>query len=315
MGVMQMAMQAINAINRKIKDTEKEIANLQESKDETSAITQFMLSELRRKLKDLSEQRKHILAAQEKETISLRMYGETIEYGKISNRILVSVLGGFQALLDSIATVSDGSRGMRGKFKTNAQRATDFKIVSMYPGSFGVVLEKECQQMELTSNSNQTENIICDLFDILENSTDAEKLVRYISPFGKRTINHYREWLKNIGIDGINLEMNWTDNSAGIRKINIVHDRVEDVICTLDSIEDIVNEEVEENGILTGINIRQNTFEMKCDEGIIKGTSKMETLIQISSDIGKEIRACLVKSTLQSQNFVSNTTWYLKGIK
>ena len=61
--------------------------------------------------------------------------------------------------------------------------------------------------------------------------------------------------------------MNWTDNSAGIRKINIVHDRVEDVICTLDSIEDIVNEEVEENGILTGINIRQNTFEMKCDEG------------------------------------------------
>ena len=45
MGVMQMAMQAINAINRKIKDTEKEIANLQESKDETSAITQFMLSE------------------------------------------------------------------------------------------------------------------------------------------------------------------------------------------------------------------------------------------------------------------------------
>ena len=54
---------------------------------------------------------------------------------------------------------------------------------------------------------------------------------------------------------------------------------------------------------------------MKCDEGIIKGTSKMETLIQISSDIGKEIRACLVKSTLQSQNFVSKTTWYLKGIK
>ena len=108
-----MAMQAINAINRKIKDTEKEIANLQESKDETSAITQFMLSELRRKLKDLSEQRKHILAAQEKETISLRMYGETIENRKISNRILVSVLGGFQALLDSIATVSSAQYFLR----------------------------------------------------------------------------------------------------------------------------------------------------------------------------------------------------------
>lgn len=309
-----MAMEAINSINRKIKDTEKEINDLhQELRNGSSELTQFMISELKRRLESLLEQKKRILAAQAKETISLRMYGENVEYGKISNRILVSVLGGFQALIDSIATASDGAKGMRGKFKTSAQVTTDFKVTSVYPGSFGVVLEKDCQQMELAQNSTKTGNVIRDLFDILENSTDSEKLVNYISPYGKRTINHYREWLKSIKTDGINLEMNWIDDSAEVRKLDINHTKVQDVIYTLDSIEDVVNEEVEVKGVLTGINIRQNTFELKSEEGIIKGTSKMDTLIQISSSFGGEITAHLMKSTLQSKNFVSKVTWYLEN--
>ena len=309
-----MSMEAINSINRKINDTRAQIEFMTNACKEPSDIVRFSLEELNRRLEDLIEQRKEIYNAQAKETVKLRLYGESIESGKISNRILVSVLGGFQSILESIAVISVGSMSTRGKFSDSAKMITDFKVTGTFAGSFGIVLEKDCGQMELTRNSTKTGIVMQNLFDILENSGDSTQLINHICPYGKRTIKHYRKWLKGIKNEGVNLEMNWIDDSAEIRHLNINHTTVDDIIYTLDSIDDISNEEVKIKGILTGLNIRQNTFELKVEDTIIKGTSKLETLIKLSSMLGNEIQVLLIKSTLQSPNYVSKITWYLEDI-
>lgn len=309
-----MSMQAINSINRRIKDTEDQIKGITDAYEEPSEIAKFMLKELNRNLESLNVQREEIYKAQAKEKVSMRIYGESVEYGKISNRILLSVLGGFQSMVESIATFSGGAIATRGKITDTAKMITDFKITQMFAGSFGIVLEKDCGQLEITENATQTGVIMQDLFDILENSWDPNKLIEQISPYGKRTITHYREWLKALKDENINLEVDWTDESAEVHSLDIKHKTVSDIIFTLDSIENVSNEEVELIGILTGINIRKNTFELKCDKEIIKGTGKLETLIQMSFMIGQEIRTQLIKTISQGNGFVSRTTWHLEKV-
>ena len=309
-----MSMDAINSINRKIEETRFEIESIMESGDRLSDIAKFMLEETNRRLDKLNNEKTHILEAQAKEQLSLRLYGESVEHGKISNRILISVLSGFQEMIESIATFSEGSIATRGKFTDKAKIATDFKVTGVFAGSFGVTLEKDCQQMELTENSTETGAVVQNLFNILENSEDSEKLIFQILPYGNRTIAHYKKWLKELKTEGINIEMKWINDSAEMRCYDIQHKKIDNIIYILDSIENISNEEVMKKGILTGINIRQNTFELNTDEGIIKGTSKLETLIEASPMLGDELTVYLIKSSLQRQNFESKVTWYLEKI-
>lgn len=309
-----MSMQAISAINRKISDTENQVKLIQETGDPNSILTQLSISELERRLENLRNEKSKIYNAQAKETVSIRIYGDNVETGKISNRTLISVLSGFQSMIEGIASVIDGSLASRGKITDKARMLTDFKVTETFAGSFGIKLEKDFEQMEMVSNSSDTGQIVSEFFDILECGENPERLVYNISPFGKRTVVHYREWLNQIKENAINLEINWLDDSAEFRSLNIKYPHTDSIIFTLDSIEEIINEEVIAKGILTGLNIRQNTFELKTDEGIIKGNSLFETLVSISHMINQEITVKLIKSNSQLKSMVSKTSWYLVGL-
>lgn len=309
-----MSFEAISSINRKIADTQSQLSFIEKSNEPGSIISQFAKEEMTRRLEALYETQNQILKAQAKETVSIRMYGDSIEYGKVSNRILISVLGGFQSMLDSIATVVEGSFNCKGKFKEQAKKIADFNVCGTFPGSFGIILEKDNGQMELADKSTKTNQIIENLFDVLENSSDAEQLINHISPYGQRAINHYRNWLKFLKDNSVNLEMSWTDESADIRNLNMKYAKADNIIYTLDSIQDLKNQEKQITGILTGINIRRNTFEIKNEKGLIKGTSKMETLILISNKLGEEITVNVIESSLTSSDLITKTTWYLINV-
>jgi len=309
-----MSLEAINSINRKINDTKKQLELLETTGDFDSIIYKFSKDEMTRRLEHLNKVRENILSAQAKETVSIRMYGESVECGKISNRILISVLNGFQSMLDSIATVVEGSTKNKGKFKEAAKQIADFNVCGTFAGSFGVILEKDCGQLEVADKSTKTNQIIENLFDVLENSSDGDHLISHISPYGQRTIAHYRTWLKSLKDNSVNIEMKWIDESADVRNLNINYTKTEDIIYTLDSIQNIINIEKQITGILTGINIRKNTFELNNCDGIIKGTSKMETLISMTHRIGEEIKANVIESVVTSSDYVTKTTWYLIDI-
>lgn len=308
-----MTMISLSAIEKKIRETQQQIEKFMEF--ESSDMAKFQVSELNRRLMNLLEEKRQMEDSQARELVLLRAYGDTIDSGRISNRILINLLSGFQTMVDDISNVLIGANGTRGRLNDYAKEIADFEVCGVFPGSFGVRLEKNYHQVEITQQSLKTNDILQEFFSILEMSLDSEKLIEKISPYGERTVKQYRQWLKQMKDEAVSVELNWTNELSEKRRMDIKYSKVSDVIHTLDSIGEIRNENVIVNGVLTGVNIRTNTFELRTDDNrIIKGKSLLETLIKASDKIGSDIEAVLVKSVSQSSVCGEKETWFLADI-
>ncbi len=308
-----MSVVSLNSINRKIDETKKMIDEF--AAFESSEFAKCQREELIRRLGNLKKEKNSILESQAKELILLRIYGESVQTGRISNRVLVSILDGFQTMMDNIANVLIGTNASRGQLKDYAKQITDMEVCGTFAGSFGIKLEKNYKQLELTHETLQTDNVLCEVFSILENSTDSMQLIEKISPYGQRTVQQYKKWLKDMESNSINLELDWTNEVSEKRKLDLEYVKNKDIIFTLDSISGIKEEVVFVRALLTGINIRKNTFELKDENGkIIKGKSRLETLIKVSENIGKDVKVKLIKSTSKSSVCGEREMWFLDDI-
>lgn len=304
----------LTAIERKIQDTEKELQNLVAFSDDT--MRTIMTSELDYRLSELKKQKEAMLAAFSKETISIRIYGDKVETGKISSRVLLAALGGFQSMLDSVANAMLNSPTSRGKIPGHIKDITEFEVVGTFAGSFGVRLEREVLQSGMSSGDTDINRALDELFNVLETLDNSEQLLSVITPCGKRTVMHYRQWIDDMRDNDVNLEVDWVDDSARTRKLHILKERAPSIITTLDTIDRIENEDVTLCGMLNGVNIRNRTFEMSVEgEGLIKGKASLETLISITDKIGTEIVATMIRSNAFTKAGIQKISWYMSKIE
>lgn len=304
----------LTAIERKIQDTEKELQNLVAFSDDT--MRTIMTSELDYRLSELKKQKEAMLAAFSKETISIRIYGDKVETGKISSRVLLAALGGFQSMLDSVANAMLNSPTSRGKIPGHIKDITEFEVVGTFAGSFGVRLEREVLQSGMSSGDTDINKALDELFNVLETLDNSEQLLSVITPCGKRTVMHYRQWIDDMRDNDVNLEVDWVDDSARTRKLHILKERAPSIITTLDTIDRIENEDVTLCGMLNGVNIRNRTFEMNVEgEGLIKGKASLETLISITDKIGTEIVATMIRSNAFTKAGIQKISWYMSKIE
>ena len=304
----------LTAIERKIQDTEKELQNLVAFSDDT--MRTIMTSELDYRLSELKKQKEAMLAAFSKETISIRIYGDKVETGKISSRVLLATLGGFQSMLDSVANAMLNSPTSRGKIPGHIKDITEFEVVGTFAGSFGVRLEREVLQSGMSSGDTDINRALDELFNVLETLDNSEQLLSVITPCGKRTVMHYRQWIDDMRDNDVNLEVDWVDDSARTRKLHILKERAPSIITTLDTIDKIENEDVTLCGMLNGVNIRNRTFEMSVEgEGLIKGKASLETLISITDKIGTEIVATMIRSNAFTKAGIQKISWYMSKIE
>lgn len=303
-----------SAIKRKIRDTEAELKNIALCSDEN--MRSIMTSQLQLRLFELQKQKKEMENAFSKEAVSLRIYGESVEKGKISSRVLLAALGGFQSMLDSVANAILHSPTSRGKIPEHIKDITGFEVVGTFAGSFGVRLERQVSQSGIASGDTDINRVMNEMFNILETLDNSEQLLSAITPCGKRTVAHYRQWLDDMRECGVDLEINWTNDSACTRKLHMMKNRAPSIITMLDTIDNIDNKETVLRGILNGINIRNHTFEMSVEGlGIIKGKALPETLMKITEKIGTEITAHIVKSVSFTKAGVQNVSWYMSSIE
>ena len=304
----------LTAIERKIQDTEKELQNLVAFSDDT--MRTIMTSELDYRLSELKKQKEAMLEAFSKETISIRIYGDKVETGKISSRVLLAALGGFQSMLDSVANAMLNSPTSRGKIPGHIKDITEFEVVGTFAGSFGVRLEREVLQSGMSSGDTDINRALDELFNVLETLDNSEQLLSVITPCGKRTVMHYRQWIDDMRDNDVNLEVDWVDDSARTRKLHILKERAPSIITTLDTIDKIENEDVTLCGMLNGVNIRNRTFEMSVEgEGLIKGKASLETLISITDKIGTEIVATMIRSNAFTKAGIQKISWYMSKIE
>lgn len=304
----------LTAIERKIKDTETELQNIALYSDEN--MRSIMTSELEHRLLELQKQKREMEDAFSKETVSLRIYGDSVETGKVSSRVLLAALGGFQLMLDSVANAMLHSPTSRGKIPEHIKDITGFEVVGTFAGSFGIRLERQVPQSGMASGDTDISRVMNEMFTVLETLDNSDQLLSAITPCGKRTVTHYRQWLDDMREGDVNLEINWTNDSAYTRKLHMMKDRAPNIITALDAIANIDSKDTVLRGMLNGINIRNHTFEMSVEGlGLVKGKALPETLMAIVERIGTEITANMIESSSRTKAGVQNVSWYMSGVE
>lgn len=301
------------ALERRINETKEAIAEANQIEDKN--LRMIMSSELNIRLSELLEESKALEEASSKETVALRIYGEKVQPGKISSRVLLAALSGFQSMVDSVANAILHSPTSRGKIPESVKDITSFEVVGTFAGSFGITLERQNIQCGLSANLPELTRVLDEVFTVLEVADDSELLMNAIAPLGKRTVGHYRQWLDELQESGVNLELDWTDSAANKRKMHIVKEKAPFIISTLDEIDKINQDEVVLQGVLNGVNLRNHTFEMNVDGvGLIKGTSTIDALISISGKLGSTVNAHLIRSTSITKTGFQKVNWYLSSV-
>ena len=309
-----MSQIEFTAINRKIEETRIELQNISTCQDEI--MRAFITSQLETRLKSLLDEKAAMEKSIAKETVTLRIYGDTVQPGKISSRVLLSALGGFQEMLDSVANALLHSPTSRGRIPERIRKITSFEVVKTFAGSFGLVLEQQNEQITTSAEDSKVNNVLSQVFSILETVDNAEQLLTAITPFGKRTVTHYRQWLDNLQQNNVNLQVDWTNEVVNCRQMHLMKEKASSIISTLDTIDKIDNEDLQLHGILNGVNIRNHTFEMSVEEyGLVKGHAMPETLMSILDKIGTEINAIIIKSISFTKAGLQKTSWYLSNLK
>ncbi len=308
-----MSQIEMNTIMKKIAETQAEIQNAAIITDST--LRAVMTSQLETRLAALQKEQAEMEACAAKDTVTLRMYGENVQKGKISTRVLLATLNGFQSMLDSIANAMLHSPTARGRIPDHVRDLTAMEVVGTFAGSFGIVLERQSELVGMTHDDSALDGILSKLFSVLETVDDSEQLMAIIAPYGKRAVTHYRDWLNDMNSYGINLEIGWKNDAASTRQMHLVKEKAPSIISTLDTIDKIDNEEIVLQGVLNGVNIRNHSFEMSVPGlGLVKGLALPETLMGILDKIGTEISANMVKSISSTKAGVEKTSWYLSSI-
>lgn len=300
-------------LNKRISETEQMIEDSKKITDDL--MRELTLSEISRQLQHLYDKRRKLEDATAKEEVSLRLYGENVETGRISTRILAAALDGFQNIADSIANSIVHIPTLKGKIPQSILDLTDFQVVGVFPGSFGVKLEKANDQLDATSDMSQLTSILNEFFNVLESADQDDLLLNSIVPYGKRTIRNYREWLQTLHDHNVNVDICWNDSLACERRVHVMADKAPNIIRILNTIETTDDTETVLTGTLTGINVRNLTFELLVEDvGLIKGKSKLETLISLTNMIGKEITAHLIETISTTKGNVQKISWYLYNV-
>lgn len=303
-----------SSLNRKINETKEELKSILVLG--TSPYNEILIDQLKARLAQLEEEEKSVAEAQFADTIRLRISGKNVPKGQISNRTLVAVLGGYQAVSESLASAILGIKASRGKINQFIKELTDYKLVEIFDGSFGVVLQKEDGKAAMDSKTIAESTVIEEMFSLLEYSNDGSFLIQRISTMGQRTINRYREWMNDILENDVTVDLGYKDRSAEYREVTITPDLTRAIIRTLDSIDETSQEEVAVVGTLTGLNLRSGSFELQTETGsILKGNSTFDILVTSKESLGKKIDAQLIKTTTNLKSNISQVSWYLRSVQ
>lgn len=310
-----MIKERYKSIDRKIKETEEQILSIEQSFNEESLDYIILTDQLRNRLNNLKSQKKALEEAYLKESVKLVISGENVSKGKISTRVLVAVLDGFQAVADSIANSLINEPTSSGKIPSNILQQTDLELVNIFEGSFGVELEAKIEDSLIVDNAIITQTLD-KFFKLLSSADDNDKVFDEISELGSRTLNHYKAWLKSISEYGIEVQVDRKNQYAENYSWKMKKDILPSLLNSLENLKEEFTEEVDIDGRLTGLNLRKETFEfISSTEEVISGRGKYEVIQNNKQLLGETIRLKLIKNVTRNLSTGrEKITWFLKEI-
>lgn len=307
-----MSIERFSALDRKIKSTENELNRLSNSPDKD-----FLFDSLNYRLSELQAEKTKLTELESREKLTIIISGEGVGEGTVSVRVLASVLNGIQSLADSIANALGNEPTQHGKIPQDIVNRSELKFTKCYPGSFGVELEGTVEDCLFYTEEPLLTQTISKLFALLSTGDDSDKITDQIAELGTRTLNNYKQWLKFISEQNININCNWSSSFAGDYTWKVYSERLPTILNILNHIKEQTEEQLNVIGKITGLNIRKETFEIINEDGqVISGRSRYDMLIKNKLFMGQKASLTLIKTTvLNVTTGKEKVSWYLKDIK
>ncbi|MGN7384077.1 hypothetical protein [Paenibacillus sp. SAFN-117] len=311
-------MNAFDELTNRIKETE-EIIELCKANHKAIGLPDYIseleISSLEQRLMDLRQQVNEEFQVQSEE-LEVKLETGDLPSGQISVRTLAGILGGLQALTDSVANTLFNQPSNRGPIPQEILERNSWILKTVRAGSFIAVIDMK-HENQLSLDEVPQRQVLSELYSLFNASDEEEMLLEVLSSLGTRTLKYYMDWTKGIRDLNVPVEINWVTKQANNEGIKVSFDphRAGQIYTVLNERLTSNEEEIYLEGRLTGINVRTSSFELCTSDGNkTVGRITKDKVSKVAGYVDKRCRAELLKVTTRSSAGKEKVSWTLNDI-
>lgn len=228
--------------------------------------------------------------------LDVRLEGNpTDETGRVGASIVGQFIGNLQRLLHALGQVKEGHPTQRGVISSTVQSMTRLDIIGGYVGSFGVRFETHAED-DMLGNSLVRDSL-ASLFDLFEAGYEEHRLTNQLVFLKGRVAKNYSDLLSTIESSIPSAFINWSQPGRLLpREALISQASARSILAQIEAATDIIEENLEIEGVLLGGNVRTLRFEIREDstDERFEGTVDERALDQLELiTLGSQCRVIL----------------------
>lgn len=240
----------------------------------------------------------------ENEEIKIVLDGQGINGHSADVLSLSVILNRFQRLYSSIAHAIHNGPTIRGPLANAILRATNLRLQSTYPSSFGMNIYVP-SSFDLLGNSISIVTLDS-MFDLLGSTNNDEAMMQKASEVGARSMRHLKALAKHLEASGTEFSIGWKDYSGIQHAWKIDTDKAARVVKSIDKIAQTKSELKEISGRLVGASLFRDRFEIMVGDNLYEGKFVATLNEKVQELFGQDVVAMVEETEIT--DLVSNET-------
>ncbi|MEQ6886605.1 DUF6575 domain-containing protein [Salicola sp. Rm-C-2C1-2] len=237
---------------------------------------------------------------------------------EIPARVLSSLLGTFQELIDAIGQSCKGEATLRGAIPGEILRQTRLNVAGSFKSSFGVQIR--AQNLSDIFGETLLRDALGELANLLGTEADEDRISNKLHQLRGRVASKYKNLLQELGSSSAGVHVRWRSPSPDSHAdITLTRETINAALKIVNMIDLQMAEEVEVPGTLYGLNVRTGVFELWSLDEKEKYTGKLadEVPDRVSHATLQERYVATVRKFLevQSASGEEKEKWVLVDLK
>lgn len=216
-----------------------------------------------------------------------------------------------QKLHSAVAQSMQTGPTLRGPVAAALSQATELRLSQVFPSSFGMELYVP-SNLDLMGRSIASESL-SGLFNLLSAGSDERRLMQASGALGGRVTNYLRHLVSYLSTSGSTIELSWSDYTGTTRAWVANQDLTSAISNNLKQIIQTRSDIRSFTGILGGVNIFRNSFELLVQStGIsISGTAVAGLENDLMKYFGKICTITAAETELLDRGSGESRTYYV----
>lgn len=306
------AEQRLRATSRRLRDLEEALASqsaLLKAKPNSFAFSLGYESLLQMQQRLLTE-RSELLMHRVAERVDIALDGASFQKDGASAGTLGTLLIRLQKLYSSIAQAITEGPTLRGPLSGQLVSATELRLASTFPSSFGMSLVVE-RDHGVQNASYLPSATFERLFGLLATDQTPEAIMQVTGELGGRVLNHYLHIANILRTTDSSLKFEWSD-SEGIKHYWLTSPKqAAETVTLLRGIKAVESVTLHIVGRIVGASLLKNRFEMMTADGqVIEGKVSGNALRAISASFGKMVSVEIDRTTVNDNRSGDAKVYY-----